>query len=109
MKIVNLATVSVDTTAGGTEIFSAAAAKIAASEGMNCVVINPSVDIVLVDPDGAGPFSSQIPGAVAGTSANSPFLCPAGAATVVLHRSGPVRGISTSGTSTVKVGVGEAP
>ena len=108
MKVVNLATVSVDTTAGGTEIFSAAAARIAASEGMGCVIINPSVEIVLVDPGGNLP-SSSIPGAVVGTYANSPFTCPAGVPTVVLHRSGPIRAISSSGTSTVKVGVGEAP
>ena len=113
MKVVNLATVAVDTTAGGTEIFSSGQARIATSEGMGCIVINPSVDIVLVDAGGLQP-SSQIPnlagtgmGAVAGTATNSPFVCPAGVPTVVLHRSGPVRAISTAGTSTVKIGVGE--
>jgi hypothetical protein len=108
MRVVNLATVSVDTTAGGTEIFSSTAARIATTEGMEAIVVNPSVDIVLVDSDGLYP-SSSIPGAIAGTSANSPYTCPAGVPTIILHRSGPVRAISTSGTSTVKVGVSEAP
>lgn len=108
MRVVNLATVSVDTTAGGTEVFSSAAARIATTEGMEAIVINPSVDIALVDPGGSQ-ISSAIPGAVVGTYANSPFYCPAGVPTVILHRSGPIRAISSSGTSTVKVGVSEAP
>lgn len=115
MQVVNLATVSVATTAGGTEIFSSAQARIATSEGMDSLVLNPSVDIVLVDAGGLQ-VSSRIPlidgtgqGAVAGTVANSPFVCPAGVPTVIQHRSGAVRGISTSGTATVKVGVGCAP
>ena len=108
MKVVNLATVSVDTTAGGTEIFSAAAARLATSEGMGCIVVNPSVDIALVDAGGLN-ISSVVPGAVAGTAANSPFVCPAGIPTEIRHRSGPVRAISSSGTSTVKIGVGETP
>ena len=107
MQVVNLATVSVATTAGGTEIFSSAAARIATSEGMNCLVINPSVDIALVDAGGTLP-SSNIPGAIEGTVANSPFVCPAGVPTVVLHRGGAVRAIA-SATSTVKIGVGVAP
>ena len=108
MKVVNLPTVAVDTTAGGTEIFSAAAARIAASEGLMAVLINPSVDIALVDPDGTI-LSTQIPGAVAGTYANSAATCPAGVATTVLHRSGPLRAISSSGTATVKVTPVEGP
>lgn len=108
MKIVNLATVAVDSTAGGTEIFSAAQARIAVTEGMGCVVINPSVEIVLVDPDSGSQISSKIPGAVVGTAANSPFICPAGTPTVVEHRSGPVRAICAT-SSTVKIGVGETP
>lgn len=108
MQVVNLATVSVATTAGGTEIFSSAAARIATSEGMSALVLNPSVDIVLVDAGGLQ-TTSAIPGAVAGTVANSPFVCPAGVPTVIDHRSGAVRGISTSGTATVKVGVGVLP
>ena len=108
MNIVNLATVAVATTAGGTEIFSSAAARIATTEGMDAIAINPSVDIVLVDAAGASP-SSPVPGAVAGTVANSPFVCPANVATIVTHRSGAVRGISTSGTATVKVAVCAVP
>lgn len=108
MKIVNLATVTVETTAGGTLLLTAEQAKAAASEGMECVVINPAADIVLVDPDGAGPFSSKIPGATAGTVANSPLTCPANVPTTVLHRSGPVRAIASASTVT-KIAVGEAP
>lgn len=104
MQIVNLATVSVETTAGGTEIFSSSAARIATNEGMTSIILNPSVDIVLVDAGGLQ-VSSGVPGAVAGTVANSPLVCPAGLPTVIEHRSGPIRGISTSGTSTVKVAV----
>ena len=108
MQITNLATVAVATTAGGTEILSAAAANAALTQGMNCAVINPSVDIVLVDNGGSQP-SSTIPGAVAGTVANSPFVCSANTATVVLHTGGSIRGISTSGTATTKIGVACAP
>lgn len=108
MKIVNLATVAVDTTAGGTEIFSSAAARIATTEGMGCVIVNPSVDIVLVDAGGLL-VTSAIPGAVVGTSANGAAVCPAGIPTEIRHKSGPIRAISTSGTSTVKITVGETP
>lgn len=108
MRVVNLPTVAVDTTAGGTEIFSVAAARIATSEGMEAIVVNPSVDIALVAASGST-VSSSVPGAVVGTYANSPFYCPANVATVIMHRSGPVRAISSAGTSTVKVGVAEVP
>lgn len=107
MQIVNLATVTVDTTAAGSEILSSALATTAMSNGMNCIVINPSVDIVLVDAGGASP-NPNIPGAVVGTVANSPFVCPANIPTVVLHRGGAVRGIS-SGSATVKRGLGMVP
>lgn len=108
MKVVNLATVAVDTTAGGTEIFTSAQARAATSEGLMAVIIEASVDIALVDPDGLVP-SSRIPGAIAGTAANSAAKCTAGNPMVVEHRSGPLRAISTAGTSTVKVTPVEAP
>ena len=108
MRIVNLATVSVDTTAGGTVIFSADAARIATTEGMEAIVVNPSAEIVLISAAGTG-ISSSVPGAVVGTAANSPFTCPAGVPTVVLHRAGPVRAIASSTTATVKVAVAEVP
>ncbi len=117
MQIVNLATVSVATSA--TVIFAAATAKIATTEGMDAIAINPSVDIALVDASGAGAiaagtaagtnFNAVIPGAVAGTVANSPLVCPANVTTIVTHRSGAVVGISTSGTATVKVAVCAVP
>ncbi len=108
MQITNLATVSVDTTAGGTIILTLAQAQSATAAGMNALVINPSVEIALVDSGGSSP-ASPVTGAVVGTYANSPFICPAGVSTVVQHRSGLVRAISSAGTSTVKVGVGCAP
>lgn len=108
MKVVNLATVSVPTTAGGTEIFSSAAARIATIEGLDAVVINPSTDIALVDSGGLI-VTSAIPGAVAGTAANSACLCPAGVPTVVQHRSGALRAIAVTATATVKVTPVEAP
>ena len=108
MKLVNLATVSVATTAGGTEILSEAAARIASTEGLICAIINPSVDIVLVDAGGLI-VTSAVPGAVAGTVANSAVVCAAGVPNIVIHRAGPLRGISTSGTATVKITLAEGP
>jgi hypothetical protein len=108
MRVVNFATVSVDTTAGGTELFSSAQARIATTEGLEAIVVYPSVEIELVDADGLN-VSSSIPGAVVGTATNSPFVCPANVPTVILHRSGPVRAISSVGTATVRVGAAEAP
>jgi hypothetical protein len=102
MQILNLATASVDTTAGGSFVLTAAEATLGVSQGMTCVVVNPSVDIVLVDGGGTSPA----PGGVAGTVANSPWVCPAGVPTVITHRSGPLKAISTSGTATVKRSIG---
>ena len=108
MNVNNFATASVVATAGGTEILSSTLATAAATAGMNCIVINPSVDIALVDAGGASPIS-QLPGAVAGTYANSPLTIFAGVPTTVLHRGGPIRAISSSGTATVKWALGCVP
>ena len=99
MQIQNLATVSVGTTAGGTFILTAAEANEGLQKGMTCVVVNPSVDIVLVDALGTS-------AAVPGTVANSPWVCPAGVPTIIQHRSGPLKAISTSGISDVKRSIG---
>lgn len=117
MNITNLATVSVTTSA--TVIFAADAARIATTAGMGAIAINPSVDVVLVNAGGAGtiaagtaagtPDLGPVPSSIAGTVANSPFVCPAGVVTIVTHRSGPIVGISTSGTATVKVAVCAVP
>ena len=114
MKVVNLDTVTVATTAGGTEIFSAAQARVATSEGMRYVSVNPTVAISMVDAGGLI-VTSQIPnlagtglGAVAGTVANSPLICPAGTTTMIEHRSGPLRAIAAS-SSTVQIAVVEVP
>lgn len=108
MKIVNLATVSVVATGNGTLLLTDAQARILTSEGLDSIVVNPSVDIVLVDSGGAI-VTSQLTDAVAGTVANSPLVCPASTPTVINHRSGALRAISTSGTATVKVAGVEVP
>lgn len=108
MKVVNLATVSVVATGNGTLLLTEAQARIATSEGLDSVVVNPSVDIVLVD-SGGSVVTSSVPDAIAGTTSNSPFVCPASTPTVISHRSGALRAISTSGTATVKVGLAEVP
>jgi len=94
MRIINLATVAATTAAGGTALLTAAQG---ATMGMQCVVVNPSVDIVLVDQQAVG------------TVANSPFVCPAGTATTIAHRAGVLNAISTSGTANVKVAIGCDP
>ena len=102
MRIVNLATVSVDTTAGGTVLVSDA--QMRAISGAVCVVINPASDIALVQNAAMGGASAD----AIGTGANSPFVCPAGIPTVVSHRSGPLRAIAGA-TVVVKVGIGCEP
>lgn len=102
MQIINLATVNVDTTAGGTFILTSQQALDAQGRGMTAVVVNPSVDIALVDASG----NSPVPPGVVGTYANSPFVCPANTPTVITHRAGPLKAISSAGTSVVKVAVG---
>lgn len=102
MQIINMGLVSIPTTAGGTDLITSDQARAATSQGMYCVGITPSVDIVLVDNQG-------IAAAVPGTAANSPWTCPAGVTTTVGHTSGALRAISTSGTASVKVSIGCAP
>lgn len=100
MQIVNFPTVVVDNVTGGL-ILTAAQAQALTAEGMNYVGINPSVDAVLVDATLGG--HPNVPGSVKGTTANSPWTCPANTVTTVQHRSGPVYAISTAGNSTVKI------
>lgn len=114
MQVVNLATVSVTTT--GTVIFTEDQARACTTLGLEAVGINPSVDVVLIDPTAGGGAYANIPnaagtgqGAVAGTVANSPWVCPVGVCTTVLHRSGALKAISTSGTATVKISPTVAP
>ena len=93
MQIKNYATVSVDTTAGGTVVITDAQMQAArnALGGVQCLLINPSVDCVVVD------------GTADGTVANSPATILANTPNVVMHTSGPLRLLSTSGTATVKI------
>lgn len=110
MQFCNLATVSVLTTAGGTEILSSTAAQEATTSGLVAALIYPSVEIRLVDAGGSSPvFAGKITGAIAGTGTNSAAVCPAGQNTTVLHRGGPLRAISPSGTATVAITLATAP
>lgn len=106
MQIINLAPVVVDNV--GVEILTSAQAKAATTAGLEAVGINPSIDIVLVD-DTLSNNPYGIPGAIPGSVANSPWVCPANTVTVVKHRSGPIRAISTGANSTVKTSLGCAP
>lgn len=106
MKVVNFDTIPIDTTAGGTILLTSAQATAGIQEGMAFVTVNPSVDLVIISGQGAYP---NIPGSVVGTAANSPLVCPAGAATTFPHNSGQVRAISSAGTSTVKFSLGCNP
>lgn len=102
MRITNMATVSVPTTAGGTEILSAADANAALALGYIFAVITPSVAIALVDSGGSN-TESQVPGAVVGTAANSALVCPAGTTATVSHKGGALRAIGIGSTSTVQI------
>lgn len=101
MRIVNLATVTVDTTAGGVVLVTDA--QMRAVSGAVAVVVNPVSDIYLVQ--------DQVMGGddVVGTAANSPFYCPAGIPTVIAHTRGPLRAITASGSSVTRVGIGCEP
>jgi len=103
MRIVNMATVSVETTAGGTVLVSDA--QMRAVSGAVAVVVTPVSDIYLVQNMVMGGAAAD----AAGTAANSPFLCPAGVPTVIAHRSGPLRAITASGSSVTRVGIGCEP
>lgn len=106
MQIVNFAVASIGT--GGGIILAADVAKALLAEGMEFVGINPSVDIVLADST-LGQGHANIPGSIAGSTANSPWTCSANTVTTVQHRGGPIYGISTSGTATVKYSGGLVP
>lgn len=103
MQIVNFDPVNVN---AGDTILTVDQAKAGGTEGMEYVCINPSVAIVLVSAQGAHP---NIPGSVAGTAANSPFTCAANTPTMVAHRGGEIKGITTGGASTVKFALAEGP
>lgn len=97
MQVINIATVSVST---GNNLLSTDQVNALQAFNIAWVVVNPSVDIVLVAvTDDAGGF----PGAVAGTTSNAPVTCPANTDTWILHRAGNLKAISTSGTATVKI------
>lgn len=94
MRIVSMATASILATGTGSVLVTND--QMRAVSGAECVIVNPSVDIAIVD-------------GVTGTVANSPAVCPANVPTVILHRSGPLLALSSSGTATVKVAIGCAP
>lgn len=86
-------TVSVPTTALGTDLLTAAQIGDLGVRARS-LTINSSADIALVD------------GGSDGTYANSPWKIPANAVATFPYNGGPVRAISSSGTATVCVGVG---
>lgn len=98
MKIANFDPVVI-TNAGGI-IVTAQQANAALSAGLEYVAINPSVAVKLID-DSDGANWANIPGAKAGTAANSPLTCGASTPTMVAHHGGAIKGISTGADSTV--------
>ena len=90
-RIINLATVSVPTTAGGTHLLTSAQQ---ATDNLCEVHIRSDVAIAIVD------------GGADGTYANSPDRLEAGVWYVKRHLSGPIKAISSSGTATVQVALG---
>ena len=86
---INKATISVDTTANGTDLLTAAEQS---RPNMQAVAILSSQDIYLVD-------------GTNGTASNSPFLISANALKIVQHNVGPLKAIASSATATVRVAV----
>lgn len=95
MRVVNLPGPITVLAASATTIVTDA--QMQAASGAVCVVVEPTVDIMLVDGTGEG------------TAANSPFRCLAGVQTVISHRSGPLLAIALVTDSTVKVAIGCEP
>lgn len=98
MQLVLLPNVTnVDNTDGGKVLVTDA--QMQAAIGGMCVIVNPSLDIVIVD------------GATGVNSATlSPVICPAGTPTVIDHSSGPLRANAVGASpATVKVAIGCDP
>lgn len=107
MQVVNFDPISVDDSTGEL-LLTSEQATAAGSAGLEYLGIESDVDIVIVDSSN-GDNWANVPGAVAGTAANSPFKCPANTFVSIRHRRGAVKAISVSGTATVKVGLEIAP
>jgi hypothetical protein len=90
-RIISSATVSVPTTAGGTNLLTSAQQ---ATAGLCEVHIRSDVDIAIVD------------GGSDGTYANSPIRLTAGVWYEKKHLGGPLKAISSAGTATVQVALG---
>lgn len=88
MRRINKTAVTVDTTAGGTNLLTTAEQS---TLNMEYVAVNPSVEVFLVG--------------ASGTAANSPEPLPVGVVTYVRHQAGPLKAITASGSSTVKVAI----
>lgn len=87
-KFTNKATVSVPSTALGTNLLTQAEYEQANLQG---VTLLSDQDIALVD------------GTALGTYANSPFKIPAGVVTPIIHKAGPLKAIASSTTANVCV------
>lgn len=102
MQIVNFAPITIHAAApAGETLVTAAQANAALAAGADYVAINPSVAIVLVDASG-GQNWGNIPNAIAGSAANSPFSCAANTVTMVAHGGGEIKAITTGADSVVK-------
>ena len=97
MKTISITTVAVDPTTP-TALLTTDQVNALQSYGIQWLVLNPSVDIVIV-----GTPNTGFPDTIQGTVANSPTVIHAGAATPIQHRSGNLHALSTSGTATVKI------
>lgn len=75
-------------------------AQMRGATGAICVVINPSVSIVIV-----GALDPNVPGSEVGTTTNAASVIPAAEPYVIYHRSGPLYALSTGADSTVKVDI----
>lgn len=98
MQLVLLPNVSnVDNTDGGKILVTDA--QMQAATGATCIIVNPSLDIVIVDGN-TGVNSALL----------SPVICPAGQPTVISQTSGPLRANAVGASpATVKVAIGCEP
>lgn len=86
----NHGAVSVDATAGGTELLGALTQANWSNASLVGVTVTPSADVYLVD-------------GTTGTAANSSLYCPAGVASLIGTSLPSLKAITASGSSTVRV------
>lgn len=89
-RAIHKAVVTVDTTAGGTDLLTAAEQS---TLDMTSVTVYPAAEIVII-------YNAV------GTATNSPYVCPALTPTVIAHTRGPLKAITASGSTSVRVAIG---